>query len=165
MPDPQQTPPESNASSHDARDEQATPDVSRRRFLQRVSALGLVGLGSGALLSACGGGEDGGTSTDDAASDDAAASGTADEATAGDATMSEVCTDVSDLSATQQQQRETMVQSLNYVTESEIEGKMCSNCSFYQAAQYDTEQCGGCTLFPGPVNAQGYCSSWNEAAS
>ncbi len=38
-------------------------DVSRRDFLQRLSLLGLAGLGAGSALTACGGSSDGGNSS------------------------------------------------------------------------------------------------------
>ena len=52
-----------------------------------------------------------------------------------------------------------MVKSLQYVEESPEADKNCANCSLYQQEKYGSG-CGGCTLFPGPVAAEGYCTSW-----
>jgi hypothetical protein len=52
-----------------------------------------------------------------------------------------------------------MVKSLNYVEESPNAKKNCANCQLYQQEKYGAG-CGGCQLFPSPVNANGYCDSW-----
>lgn len=120
--------------------------VSRRRFLHSLSIAGVVGAG-GSLLAACGGGSD-------ESGDSSSAEGETSSATA-----SADCSDLSDLSDAEKKQREQMVGSLNYVEESPQAEKNCANCSLYQKEQYGSG-CGGCQLFPGPVNAQGYCDSW-----
>jgi hypothetical protein len=121
--------------------------VSRRRFLHSLSIAGVVGAG-GSLLAACGGG-----------SDQSGDGGSSTEGEAGSATASADCSDLSGLSDAQRKQREQMVGSLNYVEESPQAEKNCANCSLYQQEKYGSG-CGGCQLFPGPVNAQGYCDSW-----
>jgi hypothetical protein len=120
--------------------------VSRRRFLHSLSIASVVGAG-GSLLAACGGGSD-------ESGDSSSAEGETSSATA-----SADCSDLSDLSDAEKKQREQMVGSLNYVEESPQAEKNCANCSLYQQEQYGSG-CGGCQLFPGPVNAQGYCDSW-----
>jgi len=125
--------------------------VSRRRFLHSLSIAGVVGAG-GSLLVACGGGSDG--SGDGSSSQ--APSGAGDT---GSATASADCSDLSGLSDAEKQQRKQMVKSLNYVKESPKEKKNCANCQLYQQEKYSSG-CGGCQLFPGPVNAKGYCDSW-----
>ena len=124
-------------------------DVSRRRFLHSLSIAGVVGAG-GSLLAACGGGSDG--SGDGGASQTQSGDG-------GAATAQADCSDLSGLSDAQKQQREQMVNSLQYVEESPEANKNCANCSLYQKEKYGAG-CGGCTLFPGPVAAEGYCTSW-----
>jgi hypothetical protein len=121
--------------------------VSRRRFLHSLSIAGVVGAG-GSLLAACGGG-----------SDQSGDGGSSTEGEAGSATASADCSDLSGLSDAQRKQRKQMVGSLNYVEESPQAEKNCANCSLYQQEKYGSG-CGGCQLFPGPVNAQGYCDSW-----
>lgn len=118
--------------------------VSRRRFLHSIGIAGVVGA-SGSLLAACGG-------SDDSSGDSSSTSASADQ-----------CTDVSDLSDQELKQRKQMVNSLEYVDESQKEGKTCSNCQLYVESEYG-DGCGGCTLFPGPVNANGYCNSWAPAS-
>jgi hypothetical protein len=121
--------------------------VSRRRFLHSLSIAGVVGAG-GSLLAACGGG-----------SDQSGDGGSSTEGEAGSATASADCSDLSGLSDAQRKQRKQMVDSLNYVENSTTPNKNCANCSLYQQEKYGSG-CGGCQLFPGPVNAQGYCDSW-----
>jgi hypothetical protein len=112
-----------------------------------LSIAGVVGAG-GSLLAACGGG-----------SDQSGDGGSSTEGEAGSATASADCSDLSGLSDAQRKQRKQMVDSLNYVEESPQAEKNCANCSLYQQEKYGSG-CGGCQLFPGPVNAQGYCDSW-----
>ena len=42
--------------------------------------------------------------------------------------------------------------------EVEQPGKKCSNCAQFEAGKY--KECGGCKLFAGAVNPEGYCLSW-----
>lgn len=121
--------------------------VSRRRFLHSLGIAGVVGAG-GSLLTACGGG-----------SDQSGDGGSPAEGEASSATASADCSDLSGLSDAKQKQRKQMVGSLNYVEESTKPDKNCANCSLYQQEKHGSG-CGGCQLFPGPVNAQGYCDSW-----
>jgi len=119
--------------------------ISRRSFLQRMSLLGAVSIGTGSMLSACGGGSenadaDGGDM--DGGETDAAAS----------ADFS--CTDTSGLTEQELATREN----LGYVDESPDPEKLCSNCQFYQPA--GEGECGGCTLIKGPIHPDGYCNSW-----
>jgi len=128
--------------------------VSRRRFLQSVGIAGVVGAGS-SLLAACGGGSSDSKST--GSSEDGASS------SGGTKTASADCSDVADLSDAEKKQREQMVNSLQYVEESPNKDKHCGNCSLYIEGDYG-EGCGGCQLFPGAVNANGYCNSWAPAS-
>lgn len=122
--------------------------VSRRKFLRSLGIAGAVGA-SGSLLVACGGG------SDDSGSSEDGTSGTDSES----ATASADCSDLSSLSDAQKKQRQQQVKALNYVEESPEPDKNCANCQLYQEEKFG-EGCGGCQLFPGPVAAEGYCSSW-----
>lgn len=117
-------------------------DVSRRDFLQRLSALGLAGVGGSALLTGCGGGDDSSSSDGGSAT-----------------TASDTCNDLSGLTDEEKSRREGQVNALNYVSETPREGQRCNNCQFWKPDAYESP-CGGCQLFPGPVNAQGYCTGW-----
>ena len=129
--------------------------VSRRRFLQSVGVAGVVGAGS-SLLAACGGGSsDSGSSSSSSGGESSSGGGTK--------TASADCSDVSSLSDAQKKQRSQMVESLQYVEESPNAEKNCANCSLYIEGDYG-EGCGGCQLFPGAVNANGYCNSWAPAS-
>lgn len=112
--------------------------VSRRRFLHSLGVFG-VGGASGWLLSGCGGGDDSGSSSSTAAAGH--------------------CADTSRLSEQEKNRRKQMVKSLQYVENSPKEDKYCSNCQLYVKSEYGSG-CGGCQLFPGPVNGKGYCNSW-----
>jgi len=65
------------------------------------------------------------------------------------------CNDPSDYDAQSAQMRKT----LQYVEKSPKEGKKCSNCMQWKPPEKEGE-CGGCKLFAGPVNPNGYCLSY-----
>jgi hypothetical protein len=113
----------------------STDSLSRRGFLRRVGAAGLAGLGLSPLLTGCGGGDDTQKTLD--------------------------CTDLSRLSAAKKKRRTQMRNSLNYQSDSPTENKTCSNCNLWQEPKSGA-QCGGCQLIPGPINPNGYCTSWTE---
>lgn len=48
---------------------------------------------------------------------------------------------------------------LAYVNESPIPDNQCANCNLYLPPS-GGKKCGGCMLFKGPVEAQGYCTYW-----
>ncbi len=58
----------------------------------------------------------------------------------------------------------TMRTTLKYVEKSPEEGKVCSNCAQYKEPEGDSE-CGGCNLFAGQVNPNGYCISYAPKAT
>jgi len=147
------TSPESSPSASDSDVDTPPPSsstVSRRRFLQKIGALGLLGAGAGTLLSACGGSDDG-----------ASSNSTAESTTSSSGSLS--CNDVSDLSASEIERRNAQITALNYVEETPNPEQNCANCLFYQAPSGGSE-CGGCTLFPGPVHPNGYCTTWQPQA-
>ncbi len=51
---------------------------------------------------------------------------------------------------------------LQYKPASDQEGKNCSNCAQFKPGEYG--DCGGCQLFTGPVQNNGYCLSWAAKA-
>lgn len=51
-----------------------------------------------------------------------------------------------------------MRRTLQYAEKSNVPGKRCDNCAQWEAGKY--KECGGCKLFGGAVNPQGYCLSW-----
>jgi hypothetical protein len=117
--------------------------ISRKEFLQRCGLLGLGVAGGASLLAGCGGGGD------------SSESGGTSQQTAQTSGAADPCADTTGLNDTDLQMRTN----LKYVTVSAEEGKNCANCKFYLADQHGDE-CGGCTLFKGPVHPKGNCSSW-----
>jgi len=65
-----------------------------------------------------------------------------------------VCTDISALSAEEQNQRST----LKYADASPDPAKKCDNCLQFKPAAPD--QCGACGALKGPVHPQGHCTAW-----
>jgi len=109
--------------------------LSRRAFLERAALLGAAAVAGPALLAACNsGGDEGG-----------GGGGGLD------------CTDTSGLTPQEAQMRT----SLNYVDASTTAGQTCENCTLYTAA--NAGECGGCTVIQGPINPNGWCSSWAAA--
>ena len=56
-------------------------------------------------------------------------------------------------------EQRTQRQALAYVDRAPNPSQRCEVCNFYTAAP-QPNTCGGCTLNLGPVNPQGYCSSF-----
>ena len=59
-------------------------------------------------------------------------------------------------------QSKQMRKTLQYVSKTKQPGKVCSGCMQWVPAE-DGGGCGGCKLFTGPVNANGYCLSYAPA--
>jgi hypothetical protein len=118
-------------------------EPSRRVFLRRALALGAAGAGGGVLLSACGGGGDGGDG----------------ESGGGESGSGGVTCDTSGLTQEEKKQR----QRFQYVAQTEKPNERCNNCQFWKPDQVEGE-CGGCQLFPGPVNPKGWCNSWVQGS-
>lgn len=55
-----------------------------------------------------------------------------------------------------------MRKALQYVEKSKKSGQVCSNCLQWKKPEGDAK-CGGCKLFTGPVNPNGYCLSYAPA--
>lgn len=96
-----------------------------------LRVIGVGGLGASLSLAACGGEE-----SDDEGSQESGPS----------------CS--SPIDAQSQQLRTN----LQYVDQSTIEGRTCANCAQYTADTFG--DCGGCNVFSGPVQPNGYCLSW-----
>jgi hypothetical protein len=62
----------------------------------------------------------------------------------------------SDLSGVSQEEKEKR-KKLGYVAETPITESKCSVCKLYLPPA-KAEDCGGCSLFKGPVEANGYCT-------
>jgi hypothetical protein len=118
-------------------------EPSRRVFLRRALALGAAGAGGGVLLSACGGDGDGGDG----------------ESGGGESGGGGVTCDTSGLTQEEKKQR----QRFQYVAQTEKPNERCNNCQFWKPDQVEGE-CGGCQLFPGPVNPKGWCNSWVQGS-
>ncbi len=113
--------------------------ASRRAFLEKLAALGLASLGGSVFLAGCAGKEE--------------------QSATPPAETAVTCNDVSGLSPEVRQQREQLIQTLQYVEQSPYPDKVCSNCAFWKAPP-EGQTCGGCQLIPGPINPNGYCTSW-----
>lgn len=64
------------------------------------------------------------------------------------------CADTSGLEQGQIQTRK----SLKYTDSTPNEDQNCANCNFFKAGGQN--QCGTCTVVPGPIHPDGWCSSW-----
>ena len=128
--------------------------LSRRLFLQKLGLLGAAGVGAGALLSACGGGDEGA----DTGMDEDADAGD-DMADAGDGFS---CMDTTGLTEAELTTR----QNAEYVDDSPFDDKLCNNCQFWLPDAPEIEgPCGGCQVIKGPIHPAGYCNLWVAKAS
>lgn len=132
--------------SRDASRESEAKGVSRRGFIQKISALGLASFGASAVLAGCG-------------SDDSGSSGSSSASKS--AGME--CNDLSGLSQSEKDRRAAQIDALQYVEQTEKPEQNCANCLFYQQPTGDS-MCGGCQLFPGPVHPNGWCTTWQAKA-
>jgi len=67
-------------------------------------------------------------------------------------------TDCKDLSGVSKEDL-AIREKLAYVNESPIPESQCANCNLYLPPS-NGKKCGGCMLFKGPVEANGYCTYW-----
>lgn len=123
------------------------PDsTSRRAFLQRMAALGLVA-GVAPQLIGCGGDSGGGTGAGSGAGTGGEGGGAASDLNCDDpAALNDV--DVSTRTA------------LGYVEVSTTDGQTCTNCLQFEAPA--NGGCGTCKVVPGTINPAGWCSVWVE---
>lgn len=112
--------------------------LTRRQFVQTAAA-GAGFLTMGMLLAGCDKSSGGGGGDQPAEAEDKPLD----------------CTDVSGLDEAGKKTREAF----NYVEETTVPGKLCANCQLYQPPP-SGDGCGGCTIVKGPINPNGYCTSW-----
>jgi hypothetical protein len=127
--------------------------ITRRRFLRDVAASAAAGwavVAGVVTLTGCGGNGDGGQTGKD---EPGLAKSTIDAARE----AADPCNDVSQLSATARQTRETF----QYETRSSDPQKHCKACNFWQEP-VEEGICGTCTLVKGPIHPLGSCISWVE---
>ncbi|OJU24921.1 MAG: hypothetical protein BGN92_11630 [Sphingobacteriales bacterium 41-5] len=121
---------------------------SRKDFLIRCFGAAGMFLGTSALLSSCGSGEE--TKPADAgASSEKPKSMVEQPGASGD------CNDVTGVAEEEVKKREAV----QYVAQSADPAKHCSVCQLYKAPEGGSA-CGGCTLFQGPVAADASCISF-----
>ena len=118
--------------------------LSRRGFLLRLAVL----TGAPAVLTACGGGENGGSG------------GGAPGVPIADATT---CRGYDPASA-------SVRESLRYTDVTPNPEQYCRNCRFYTVPARESDPCGTCQVIPGvsgqgPVSPGGYCTSWAALAT
>jgi hypothetical protein len=111
--------------------------ITRKSFLRNISVLGATAFGASTLITACGGSE---SETE-----------RAPETTTAPA---DPCGDTSGLSESDLNMR----RNLQYVHETPIPEQRCDNCQLW--IEPENGECGGCALFRGPVNPNGWCNSW-----
>jgi hypothetical protein len=128
-----------------------------RRHSLKVVGFGFLGAAGLAQLAACSKEESGGGAKK-APAEPAEAAGGAKEAPAepAEAAGAEGCGTPIDAQSAQ------MRTALQYREASDQEGKNCANCAQFKPAEYG--DCGGCNLFAGPVQNNGYCLSWAAKA-
>lgn len=112
--------------------------------------VGAIGIGSSALLSACGGGN-----KEKAASSSSESKEMTSEKSDMASTASDPCEDLSGLDDSQKKMRET----LKYTGKSPYPDKRCDNCNFFTAPEAG-KSCGSCSIVAGPINPKGHCTSW-----
>lgn len=127
-------------------------EISRKDFLKRISMVGAIGIGSSALLEACGGGKKEKAST---SAESAGTSSSSSQMASNGSAATDPCTDLSGLTDSQKKMRTT----LKYTGDSPYPDKHCSNCNFFTAPE-NGKPCGSCSIVPGPINANGHCTSW-----
>ena len=131
--------------------EEGSARLSRRNFLTRAAAIGAAALGAGTILAACDGPSGqrqppGGQGSGDPQADPEAA-----------------CDDLSGLTEGEKNMRINQIKQFKYVEESPYPDKICANCQFWVEPVGGT-RCGGCQLIQGPIEPDGYCTSWAKKA-
>jgi hypothetical protein len=111
--------------------------ITRKSFLKNMSVLGATAFGASTLITACGGGEPETQPAPEAATAPA-----------------DPCGDTTGLSESDLNMR----RNLQYVHETPNPEQRCDNCQLWIAPE--NGECGGCSLFRGPVNPNGWCNSW-----
>lgn len=120
-------------------------DLTRRKFVQQLSFLGVLGVGT--TMAGCGGGDSSGGGDMPAAEAPAAAEPVADAGFS--------CMDTSGLEEADVTMRNTLL----YTDTSETEGQNCANCQLY-VLPVEGSDCGTCITVKGPIHPDGWCSIW-----
>lgn len=107
--------------------------ISRKDFLKNVVYSGVLLMGDGILLSACGGQK---KQPGNVANDP--------------------CTNLTGLS---QADLETRTQ-FNYTGHTPNKDKYCGNCIHFHPPTNGSDPCGTCEIVKGPINPDGYCTQW-----
>ncbi len=128
-------------------------EISRKDFLKRISMVGAIGIGSSALLSACGGGNK--EKSASSSTESKSMSSDKSDMASNESAAADPCTDLSSLSDSQKKMRET----LKYTGKSPYPDKRCDNCNFFTAPE-SGKSCGSCSIVAGPINPKGHCTSW-----
>ncbi|WP_257957479.1 high-potential iron-sulfur protein [Parapedobacter tibetensis] len=112
---------------------------TRRYFLHKLIATGFYFLAGSTVLSACKGGNKRSQENGKEASDRFGGN----------------CGDFSKLTEGDFQTRKK----LGYVEKSPAEDTQCQYCNLWLPPK-ENQTCGGCTLFAGPIEAEGTCTYW-----
>lgn len=110
--------------------------INRKNFIKSAAALSLTGIGAITFLSSCGNEKKGPASETSESSSDP-------------------CTDLSGLSDSEKETRELY----RYVAESPHEDKKCHLCNYFIPPAGEAK-CGKCQIVKGPINPDGYCTSF-----
>jgi len=129
-----------------------------RRHSLKVVGFGFLGAAGLVHLAACSSKEESADGAKKAPAEQADAASSAKEASAKQAGAAggEGCDATIDAASAQ------LRTALQYREASDQEGKNCSSCAQFKPGAYS--DCGGCNLFTGPVQNNGYCLSWAEKA-
>jgi hypothetical protein len=113
--------------------------IDRRNFIKSSVVLSFSGLGAVTFLSGCGNKKE--------------EPGEAKES-------SEPCSDLNGLTAAEKESRELY----RYVPDSPHEDKKCHLCNYF-IPPTGNAPCGTCQVVKGPINPDGYCTSWVKKIS
>ncbi|MEJ2617574.1 MAG: hypothetical protein P8Z35_21650 [Ignavibacteriaceae bacterium] len=109
--------------------------INRKKFFKHAAALSFTGFGAVTFLAGCGKKKE-------------EEPGEAKEA-------SGPCSDLSGLTASEKETRDLY----RYVSHSPHENKKCHLCNYFTPPA-NGARCGSCQVVKGPINPEGYCTSW-----
>ena len=110
--------------------------INRKNFLKHTAALSFTGLGVITFLSGCGKGQK-------------------EPASESSQNEKEPCSDLSGLSESEKNTRDLY----RYAADSPHDDKKCHMCNYFIPPKGNTT-CGTCVIVKGPINPNGYCTSW-----
>jgi hypothetical protein len=108
--------------------------INRKKFLKNAAALGFTGFSAITFLSGC---------------------GEKKEESGETMKSSEPCSDLSGLTESEKQTRDLY----RYVADSPHDDKKCHICNYFIPPDAGVK-CGKCQIVKGPINPDGYCTSW-----